>query len=336
MVTGAGRGGPSDRRDQVRPDDTAHASEHGVELDAWLAERAAVSSATGSRSTRPTPAAWSTWRRCGSRRSARGGRSLPAAGLPWFMAIFGRDSIFTSLQALPFAPELAATTLRELGARQGTRIDDFRDEEPGRILHELRYGELTAFEERPHSPYYGSCRRDAAVRRAARRVRAMDRATSSSSRELETEARAALRWIDEYGDRTATATSSTSAATRRPGSRTSAGRTRGIRSRSRRPAARACPAQPASSRGTRTTPRCAAPVSPARSGTTPASRNAGAAGCRPQAAVQPGLLGRRRRVLRARAGRRRPPGRRAHVQHRASAVERHRRRARAHPPSPST
>ena len=84
-----------------------------------------------------------------------GGQSLPAAGLPWFMTMFGRDSIFTSLQALPFTPELAATTLRALGTWQGSRVDDFRDEDPGRILHEMRYGELTAFEERPHSPYYG-------------------------------------------------------------------------------------------------------------------------------------------------------------------------------------
>ncbi|HEU5263994.1 MAG TPA: glycogen debranching N-terminal domain-containing protein, partial [Gaiellaceae bacterium] len=83
-----------------------------------------------------------------------GGRSLPAAGLPWFMTMFGRDSIFTSLQALPFTPELAATTLHALGDWQGVRVDDFRDEDPGRILHEMRYGEMTAFEERPHSPYY--------------------------------------------------------------------------------------------------------------------------------------------------------------------------------------
>ena len=83
-------------------------------------------------------------------------KSLPAAGLPWFMTVFGRDSIFTSLQALPFTPELAATTLRFLGLWQGTRVDDFRDEDPGRILHEMRYGEMTAFEERPHSPYYGN------------------------------------------------------------------------------------------------------------------------------------------------------------------------------------
>src|SRR6185503_782847 len=72
--------------------------------------------------------------------------ALPAAGLPWFMAIFGRDSIITSLQALPYEPELARTTLRVLGARQGTTVDDFRDEEPGRILHEFRLGEMTAFE----------------------------------------------------------------------------------------------------------------------------------------------------------------------------------------------
>ena len=59
------------------------------------------------------------------------GASVPAAGLPWFMALFGRDSLITSYQALPFAPELAKTTLQVLAARQGQRVDDFRDEEPG-------------------------------------------------------------------------------------------------------------------------------------------------------------------------------------------------------------
>ena len=57
--------------------------------------------------------------RCASHRRRRGA-SLPAAGLPWFMAMFGRDSMLTSLQALPFAPELAATTLRVFGAWQGS------------------------------------------------------------------------------------------------------------------------------------------------------------------------------------------------------------------------
>ncbi|WP_275413239.1 glycogen debranching N-terminal domain-containing protein, partial [Rugosimonospora africana] len=84
------------------------------------------------------------------------GQSLPAAGLPWFMCIFGRDSIFTSLQALPFAPDLAATTLRMLTLTQGTVLDDFREEEPGKIMHELRYGETVGFGEQPQSPYYGS------------------------------------------------------------------------------------------------------------------------------------------------------------------------------------
>jgi len=128
-----------------------------------------------------------------------GGRSLPAAGLPWFMAMFGRDSILTSLQALPFAPELAATTLRALGDWQGVGIDDFRDEDPGRILHEMRYGELTAFEERPHSPYYGSA--DATplyvVLLDEYELWTGDRAIV---RELEMEARAALDWIDQYAD----------------------------------------------------------------------------------------------------------------------------------------
>ena len=60
-----------------------------------------------------------------------GGRSLPAAGLPWFMTMFGRDSIFTSLQALPFTPELAATTLRALGERQGTPSTTSATRTPG-------------------------------------------------------------------------------------------------------------------------------------------------------------------------------------------------------------
>jgi len=128
-----------------------------------------------------------------------GGHSLPAAGLPWFMTMFGRDSILTSLQALPFASELAATTLRALGDWQGVGLDDFRDEDPGRILHEMRYGELTAFEERPHSPYYGSA--DATPLFVVL-LDEYERWTGDRRivRELEVEARAALNWIDEYAD----------------------------------------------------------------------------------------------------------------------------------------
>ncbi|AVT38540.1 glycogen debranching N-terminal domain-containing protein [Plantactinospora sp. BB1] len=129
------------------------------------------------------------------------GGSLPAAGLPWFMAVFGRDSIITSLQALPFQPELAASTLRELGTRQGSRRDDFRDEDPGRILHEMRFGETVAFEERPHCPYYGSA--DATPLFVVL-LDEYERWTGDVDlvRHFEYEARAALNWIDEYGDLT--------------------------------------------------------------------------------------------------------------------------------------
>jgi glycogen debranching enzyme len=128
------------------------------------------------------------------------GASVPAAGLPWFMALFGRDSLITSYQALPFAPELAATTLRVLAARQGTRVDPFRDEEPGKILHELRVGELTHFGQRPHSPYYGTA--DATPLWLVL-LDEYERWTGDAGLvgELEGKARAALEWIDAHGDR---------------------------------------------------------------------------------------------------------------------------------------
>src|SRR5919107_370418 len=138
---------------------------------------------------------------CASTRTAPGVSSCTSSrrcsGRAGFMTMFGRDSIFTSLQALPFTPELATTTLRVLGDWQGSRTDDFRDEDPGRILHEMRYGELTAFQERPHSPYYGNA--DA----TPLYVVLMDEyerwpGDAGLVREFEQEARAALRWIDDY------------------------------------------------------------------------------------------------------------------------------------------
>ena len=277
----------------------------------------------------------STSRRCGSRRSPRAD-SLPAAGLPWFMTLFGRDSIFTSLQALPFAPELAADDAARAGpAGRGTRVDDFRDEEPGRILHEMRYGETAAFQEQPHSPYYGTA--DATPLFVVL-LDEYERWTGDAELVRELERRPAPRCAGSTTTATcsATATSPTSAATRRPAWRTSAGRTPGTRS----PTATAgCPASrgpPASCRATPTTPRSAAPGWPGRLGRPGVRRRAGAAGRRPQAPVQPRLLGRRRRVLRARAGRRRRAGRRPVLQHRPPAVERHRRRRAGRRRSPST
>jgi glycogen debranching enzyme len=126
--------------------------------------------------------------------------SLPAAGLPWFMTVFGRDSLITSFQALPVTQELARTTLRVLAARQGTKVDDFRDEEPGKILHEIRFGELTHFDERPHSPYFGTA--DATPLFLVL-LDEYERWSGDAEfvRELEPAARAALAWIDEHGDR---------------------------------------------------------------------------------------------------------------------------------------
>ncbi len=126
-------------------------------------------------------------------------QSMPAAGLPWFMTVFGRDSLITSFQALPHVPELAETTLRVLAARQATKDDPFRDAEPGKILHEIRFGELTHFDERPHSPYYGTA--DATPLFLVL-LDEYERWTGDADlvRELEPEARAALAWIDEHGD----------------------------------------------------------------------------------------------------------------------------------------
>lgn len=126
--------------------------------------------------------------------------SMPAAGLPWFMAVFGRDSIITSLQVLPFESELAATTLKVLASRQGTRLDEFRDEEPGKILHESRLGELTAFAERPHSPYFGSADSTPLFLVLLDEYELWT-GDGDLVRELENPARQALQWIDEYGDR---------------------------------------------------------------------------------------------------------------------------------------
>ncbi|MEQ4300938.1 glycogen debranching N-terminal domain-containing protein [Plantactinospora sp. B6F1] len=128
-----------------------------------------------------------------------GGSTLPAAGLPWFMTVFGRDTIFTSLQVLPFVPALAAETLLELAAMQAHHWDDFRDEEPGKIAHEFRYGETAAFEEQPHTPYYGTA--DATPLYVVL-LDEYERWSGDADlvRRLESVARAALGWIDNYGD----------------------------------------------------------------------------------------------------------------------------------------
>jgi glycogen debranching enzyme len=127
------------------------------------------------------------------------GATLPAAGLPWFMALFGRDSLITSFQALPYLPGLAATTLRVLAARQAQGRDDFHEQEPGKILHELRFGELTARGERPHSPYYGTADATPLFLVLLDEYHRWS-GDAELVRTLEPCARAALAWIEDSGD----------------------------------------------------------------------------------------------------------------------------------------
>ena len=127
------------------------------------------------------------------------GATLPAAGLPWFMALFGRDSLITSFQALPYLPRLAATTLRVLAARQAEERDDFHEQEPGKILHELRFGELTARGERPHSPYYGTADATPLFLVLLDEYHRWS-GDAELVRTLEPSARAALAWIENSGD----------------------------------------------------------------------------------------------------------------------------------------
>ena len=81
---------------------------------------------------------------------------MPAAGVPWFVTIFGRDSLIVALQAMIVNPHLARGALGHLAKYQAEERDDWRDAQPGKILHEMRFGELAHFKETPHGPYYGA------------------------------------------------------------------------------------------------------------------------------------------------------------------------------------
>jgi glycogen debranching enzyme len=125
---------------------------------------------------------------------------MPAAGLPWFMAPFGRDSLIASLQCMSVYPDFARGALRMLGDLQATELDDYRDAEPGKIMHELRRGELAHLKLIPHTPYYGTA--DATPLWLIT-LHAAWRATGDRGlleQHLST-AEACLAWIDQYGDR---------------------------------------------------------------------------------------------------------------------------------------
>jgi glycogen debranching enzyme len=127
-------------------------------------------------------------------------RAVVAAGAPWFMALFGRDSLLTSFMVLPFNTELAIGTLHALAELQGTRVDPLTEEQPGRILHEVRFG-------RGHGPnrsgahiYYGSADSTPLFVMLLGELRRWGLAASDVTALLPAADRA-LDWIEEYGDR---------------------------------------------------------------------------------------------------------------------------------------
>jgi len=125
---------------------------------------------------------------------------MPAAGVPWFVAPFGRDSLLVSLQNMLIYPKFARGALEILGGLQAKEDDPYREAEPGKILHELRYGELAHFKLIPHTPYYGTA--DATPLYLIT-LHAAWRATGDRElleQHLHT-AEGCLIWIDQYGDR---------------------------------------------------------------------------------------------------------------------------------------
>ena len=128
------------------------------------------------------------------------GGALPAAGIPWYVAPFGRDSLLASCESLMVNPEVARGTLLALAQLQARAEEPWRDAEPGKILHELRVGELARTGHIPHTPYYGTVDATPLFLMVAGGY-------FRWTLDIETLARlrpaldAALGWIDEWGDR---------------------------------------------------------------------------------------------------------------------------------------
>ena len=128
-----------------------------------------------------------------------GRQHILAAGIPWFATVFGRDSIIAAYQSLLVNPQLAADTLRVLALHQGKEKNDWRDEEPGKILHEYREGEMTRAGEMPFSPYYGSV--DATPLWLILLSETFNwTADEQLVKDMLPHAYRALEWIDQYGD----------------------------------------------------------------------------------------------------------------------------------------
>jgi glycogen debranching enzyme len=122
-----------------------------------------------------------------------------AAGVPWYVALFGRDTLITSIEVAAFEPEIGANTLRVLASHQGRAVDDYRDEQPGKILHELRVDEMANLSEIPQTPYYGSID-STPLFLVLLGIYSAWNGSLDLFRELRANVCAALEWIDRYGD----------------------------------------------------------------------------------------------------------------------------------------
>ena len=142
LATGVTTEGGRERRAKYAHGETDPRPYMGSSLAEWLGGRPAARHRLGGAPPPSTARAWSTWPHSVPTPTSSPGATIPAAGLPWFMAVFGRDSRHELSRRCP-SSRCRRATLRALARLQGTKVDVFRDEEPGKILHEVRSGELT-------------------------------------------------------------------------------------------------------------------------------------------------------------------------------------------------
>jgi glycogen debranching enzyme len=177
------------------PDRAASMSQAGADADAWLANRCHVE-VDEELIDRVLRRSLLDLRLLASELDGHG---YYAAGVPWYATLFGRDSIIAALQTLAFDPGMAEETLRVLAARLGSSVNDERDEEPGKVLHEMRQDELAAAGLTPFARYYGTV--DATplflclLCEHANWTGSLD-----LFRELQAQIDGALHWIDQFGD----------------------------------------------------------------------------------------------------------------------------------------